>query len=149
MGEETVLRRPKYLNAPVLLAADALLLKECTTAFKIIVYSARPAQWCLTCFYFFNPKQCTHRVLRKTELKPVICIIISEYRITTTAGDVTDVTLPSWCSVQLLDGLWARVLYIFFFFFLRVNVKELIQPWHKYEKQRWREPSTVPPLYLK
>lgn len=114
MGEETVLRRPKYLNATVLLASRSSLVEsECTMAFKIIVYSLRPAQWCLTFFYFFNPKQCTHRVLRKTELKPVICIIISEYHITTTAGDVTDVAPVSPCSVQLVSELWVWVLCVF------------------------------------
>lgn len=114
VGEETVLRRPKYLNATVLLASRSSLVEsECTMAFKIIVYSLRPAQWCLTFFYFFNPKQCTHRVLRKTELKPVICIIISEYHITTTAGDVTDVAPVSPCSVQLVSELWVWVLCVF------------------------------------
>lgn len=51
-------------------------------AVRGIVYSLRPAQRCLTFVYFFNPKQCTHRVLRKTDLKPVICITISEYHLT-------------------------------------------------------------------
>lgn len=82
------------MNATVWLASRSSLVEsEYTMAFKIIVYSLRPAQWCLTFLYFFNPKQCTHRVLRKTELKPVICIVISEYHITPKSGFVTNVSL--------------------------------------------------------
>lgn len=94
------------MNATVLLASSSSLVgSEYTMAFKRIVYSLRPAQWCLTFFCFFNPKQRTHRVFRKPELKPAICIIISEYHVTPNSGVVTNVSL-TFSSACQTTAVW-------------------------------------------